>query len=477
MNIIGRDNELKLLTSIRESREAEFVALYGRRRVGKTYLVEEFYNNSFAFHVVGISGGKMRDQLNAFRAAMNRHGGTRKKAYTGWQEAFDELIELLSSRGVETDPMSGKRIVFFDEVPWLDTPKSNFSTWFEYFWNTWGHAQKDLVLIACGSASSWIKRKLCQDKAGLYRRVTREINLQPFSLHECEEYCRDYARLGWTRKQVVEAYMVFGGIPQYYKMLRPELSLAGNIDLLCLSQAGPLRGEFDAMLSALYAAPAAYVAVLGVIAQSRAGVSRTDLNRDKRLPSDKELSKVLSDLTACGFVREFHKAPRKKYGLHYQLVDPFVRFHFDVIEPRRVQKWVDFVGTPAHSVWAGYAFELVCLLHVRLVKRALGIEGVVSDEYAWRSSADAERGAQVDLIIDRKDDLIELCEMKYCRGEFEIDAEYAAKLRNKAEAYRSEHPSVKKAIHVVMVTLNGVVHNSYFREVVSAEVDGDALFG
>ena len=476
MSIIGRKNEIRLLESLRHSHEAEFVALYGRRRVGKTYLVERFYDNLFAFHVVGISNGRMRDQLGAFRSAINNHGGNRKKAYSGWQEAFSDLMELLSSDSVQRDPLSGKRVVFFDELPWLDTQKSDFFTWFEHFWNSWGHAQSDLILIACGSASSWIQRKLCKNKAGFYRRVTQEINLQPFTLGECERYCNDFLRLGWTRKQAIEAYMIFGGIPQYYRSLRPELSLAANIDLLCLSQTGPLHDEFSAVMSSIFKVPAPYEAVLETIAQRRGSVSRAELNQNKKLPSDKSLTKILRDLTTCGFIREFRMTPQNRYGLLYQLTDPFVRFHFDIIEPRSVQRWVDYVGTPSHAAWAGYAFELVCLLHVRQIKRALGIENVVSSDYAWESSGGTSRGAQVDLVIDRKDDLVELCEMKYCRGEFEIDTAYANKLLNKAEAFRREHPRYHKAIHIVMVTLLGVAHNAQYREVVASEVRGEDLF-
>ena len=477
MNIIGRRAEISLLASLRESRTAEFVALYGRRRVGKTYLIEQFYDNAFAFHVVGLSGGRMKDQLEAFRIALNCSGGSRRSAFASWQEAFGELVALLSSDEARRDPLSGKKVVFFDELPWIDTQKSGFFTWFEHFWNSWGHSQDDLVLIACGSASAWVKRKLCQSKAGFYRRVTQEINLQPFTLGECEEYCRDFLRLGWTRKQVVEAYMVFGGIPQYYKMLRPELSLAGNIDMLCLSQTGALHDEFDAVASSLFKVPTPYVAVLEAIARCRAGVPRTALNEDARLPSGKELTKVLGNLTACGFVREFARTPKKERGLCYQLVDPFTRFHFDVIEPHKVLKWADYIGTPSHVAWAGYAFELVCLLHIRQIKRALGIENVLSDDYAWKSAEDARPGAQVDLVIDRRDDLVELCEMKYCQGEFAIDAAYAERLRNKAEAFRREHPACRKPVHVVMVTLNGVAHNAHYREVVASEVRGESLFG
>lgn len=477
MNIIGRRFEIRLLTALRDSRTSEFVALYGRRRVGKTYLVEQFYDNAFAFYVVGLSGGRMKDQLEAFRMAINWAGGNRRKAYGSWREAFSDLIDLLSSESVRRDPLSGKKIVFLDELPWIDTQKSDFFTWFEYFWNSWGHSQSDLILIACGSASAWIKRKLCQSKAGFYRRVTQEINLQPFTLGECEEYCRDFLHLGWTRKQVVDAYMVFGGIPQYYRMLRPELSLAGNIDLLCLAQSGTLRDEFDTVTSSLFKAPTSYVAVLEAVARNRGGVSRIALNDDPQLPSGKELTNVLGNLVACGFVREFSRTPKHKRGLHYQLLDPFTRFHLDVIEPRKVSRWTDYVGTPSHAAWAGYAFELVCLLHVRQIKRALGIENVISDEYAWKSMESSRPGAQIDLIIDRRDDVVELCEMKYCQGEFVIDAAYAAQLRNKVEAFRREHPTCRKAIHIVMVTLNGVAHNAHYREVVTSEVQAEELFG
>lgn len=477
MNIIGRATEIRLLASLRDSREAEFVALYGRRRVGKTYLIEQFYDNTFAFHVVGLSDGKMRDQLASFRTAINRHGGNRRKAYAGWQEAFEDLIGLLSTDSVALDPMSEKKIVFFDELPWLDTQRSGFFTWFEFFWNTWGHAQDDLILIACGSASSWVKRKLCQSKAGFYRRVTHEINLQPFTLGECEEYCRDYAHLGWTRKQVVEAYMIFGGIPQYYRMLRRELSLAGNIDLLLLAPSGALHDEFDAIVSSLYKVPASYAAVLSAISKRRAGVARTDLNRDKRLPNDKELTKVLADLVACGFIREYRNPTPRGRSLHYQLIDPLIRFHFDIIESGKVQTWANFVGLPAHSTWAGYAFELVCLLHVKQIKRALGIEGVISDDYTWRSSGDDGPGAQVDLVIDRRDDVVNLCEMKYSQGEFVIDAAYATALRNKVSAFRREHPTHQKAIHVVLVTLYGVTHNVHYKETITEEISSESLFG
>ena len=471
MEIIGRAQEQERLTACLESPRPEFVAVYGRRRVGKTFLIREFFKNRFAFYASGVADGKMRAQLKSFNDSLREHGCQQRAIPKDWFEAFARLRTLLESDGALREPGSGKLVVFLDELPWMDTPRSDFRAALDRFWNMWGSARPDLLLIVCGSATSWMIDNLIDDHGGFYNRVTRQMSLSPFTLAECEEYFA-HSRAGMTRRQVVECYMTFGGIPYYLNLIDRKYSLAQNIDQLCFSQTGELRFEFDRLYRSLFRHSERHAAIVRALAQRSGGLLRTELAAMEGIGDGRPLTSALRELEQCGFVRQYHDFIKPKNGQVYQLIDPFSLFHLRFLDSGEVGSWVSYYGTPGHAAWRGLAFELVCLLHVDQIKRALGISGVETREASWR--AKTSPGAQIDLLIDRRDDVISVCEMKYASEQFVISAEYAKALRAKLEAFEREvHP--RKALHLTMVTMEGIARNAH-SDIVQREVVADELF-
>lgn len=472
MEIIGRVREQEQLTTCLESSRPEFVAIYGRRRVGKTYLVREFFKNRFAFYASGVDGKKTREQLKAFNESLREHGCERRAIPKDWFEAFSRLRDLLRSNAAVREPGSGKLVVFLDELPWMDTARSDFRAALDHFWNTWGSAQADLLLIVCGSATSWMIDHLIDDHGGFYNRVTRQISLAPFTLAESEELLST-ARSGLTRRQVVECYMAFGGIPYYLNLIDRKYSLAQNIDHLCFDTTGQLHYEFERLFASLFRHSKRHVAIVRALAKRSAGLTRADLEQIEAIGGGQPLTTALRELVQCGFLRKYRDFTKAKRGGFYQLVDPFSLFYLHFIEQGEFDSWLAFHGTQGHAAWRGHAFELVCLLHTLQIKRALGIFGMQTSECAWRSKGSSP-AAQIDLLIDRRDDVINVCEMKYCNSEFTIDANYEKALLNKLDAFGQE-VKPKKVLHLTMVTSHGLTRNAH-ADIVQHELTIDDLF-
>lgn len=470
--MIGREEEIATIESCLTSGRPEFLAIYGRRRVGKTFLIKEFFNNSFSFYATGVFEGETKQQLRIFRDALVSHGDSVSASPKDWFEAFARLRAVLESDTVPRDFRSGKRVVFLDELPWMDTARSDFKSALDYFWNSWGSSQNDLLLIVCGSATSWIIKNIVENTGGFYNRLTRQIHLQPFSLNECEQLL-SLNGLHFSTRQIIESYMIFGGIPYYLNYLRPGLSLAQNVEMLFFQAGSPLRFEFQQLYASLFKNSEQYIAIVKELAKNKSGLTRSDLLQKKNIVEGKELTKALSDLVQCDFVRQYHDFTRKKNGSYYQLVDALSLFHLTFLETGKVDSWLHFTGTPAYYTWCGFAFERVCLLHTRQIKRALGISGIVSNDFAWRSKKTSP-GAQIDLLIDRKDDVINICEMKYSAEEFAIDADYEKELIHKTEAFRSETES-KKSLWITMITLSGTAQNEH-KNIVATELTASDLF-
>lgn len=504
MKIIGRQSERDQLRRYYESNRPEFLALYGRRRVGKTFLVKEFFNNDFTFYATGLAGAPKSKQLEAFTDALRLYGMPDTRTPDSWLQAFGLLRQLIGQSN-----RMGKKVVFIDEMPWFDSPRSGFLTALEYFWNSWASSQPDMLLIVCGSASTWMINKLLKDHGGLYNRVTQRMHLMPFTLGECEQFFKE-SHMSLSRYQILEYYMVFGGIPLYLdkvSTLGKGLSVAQSIDRLCFADAAPLRYEFSDMLASLFKAPERHHLIIRALAKKAKGLTRDELIKSTKLPNGGNLTKALEELEQSGFIRQYKCFDKKRKQSLYQLIDFFSSFHFRYLADFQgggENYWAQFSNQPAHSAWTGYAFEQVCLLHVPQIKRKLGISGVLAPVYSWRSmkpsdaigaakttkpsaklgaghgDSDVEKtgpkphGAQIDLVIDRKDQIINLCEMKYSIDEFGIDSAYYEKLRNKKAAFIRE-TKTRKAVHITMITSYGLIHNAYWNHVQS-EVTADDLF-
>ncbi|MDR2823799.1 MAG: ATP-binding protein [Prevotellaceae bacterium] len=466
MEIAGRHKERATLQRFYESETPEFVAVYGRRRTGKTYLIKEFFRDRFSFYISGLANAEKEEQIEAFRDALNFYGKMPYPKAETWLEAFRQLVHLLEHSG-----QKGKKVIFIDELPWFDTPRSGFITALEFFWNSWASARADILLIVCGSATSWIINKLLKNKGGLHNRVTHRLPLAPFTLSECEEYFK-YKKIIFDKKSMVELYMIFGGIPFYLNMLEKRLSVAQNVDKLCFAKDGELKDEFSVLYASLFRNYENYIAVVKALSKKTKGLMREEIIAETDLQGG-GLTKILEELEQCDFIRKYYSIGKKtKYAI-YQLVDCFSLFYYNFMENNKSGKnfWTSMIDNAAHRAWSGYAFELVCLMHEEQIKQRLGIAGVLTNSGSWRSLKTTP-ATQIDLVIDRNDRIINLCEMKYANTEFVIDKKYDEELRNKKAAFIAE-TKTRKGVHLTLLTTYGVKRNEFWNNIQSEVVMED----
>ena len=469
--IIGRNEEQHKLQEAFDSEYSEFVVVYGRRRVGKTFLIREHFNYKFTFTHTGLAKKNTRQQLQNFQLSLHRQGYAKAPLPGNWLEAFDMLATLVEHS------KDKRKVVFIDEMPWMDAPRSSFLSALEHFWNGFASSRKDILLIACGSATAWITKKLLKNKGGLHNRLTYRIHLSPFTLSECERYAK-WQRLGMNRKQLMEGYMALGGIPYYWSLLDKSKSLAQNIDTLFFSKRGELRNEYNELYASLFNHPDKYLAIIEALGKKKVGMTRAEIVSVSGLVDNGKLSEMLDELEDCEFIRKYNVIGQKAKGAMFQLIDSFTLFYFKFIAGNPANDehfWSKSIDTPPYINWCSLAFERVCLLHSRQIKAKLGVSGVISSEYAWWTGKnEGGNGAQIDLLIDRNDGVINLCEMKFTKVPFVIDAGYDADLQNKRAMF-VEHTHTQKAVHITMVCAQGLVRNSYADEIQNV-VEGNDLF-
>jgi hypothetical protein len=470
MKIIGRDKEKTMLKQCVESGVPEFLVVYGRRRIGKTFLIREYFNGEMDFYVTGLASEKKDDQLLMWNTAINDYFGESENNAENWIDAFALLRNKL-----EKSRKSKRKIIFIDEAPWLDTPKSGFMVALEHFWNGWASGRTDILLIVCGSATSWIVKKLLRNKGGLHNRVTRRMRLLPFTLKETEDYFRE-KEFNLGRYRICEAYMIFDGVPYYLSLLGKGLSLPQNVDALCFNDDGSLRGEFEEIYTTLFKNSDKYIKVVKALSSKYKGLTRDEIIRDTGLKSGGGFSQIIEELELCGFIRAYPNYTTDDNICLYQLTDSFSIFYLRFIDgkrPRNPRFWTSNLENPSLSAWKGYAFERVCLSHSEQIKQALGIAAISTETSSWRSRKSSP-GVQIDLLFDRKDDIINLCEIKYSKAEYVISAKEESNLRNKISVFETE-TRTKKAVHLTMVTTYGITGNSH-SGIVHSEVLLDALF-
>lgn len=467
--IIGREREKKILRECIESGSPEFVAVYGRRRIGKTFLIKNYFKGKFDFYMTGSFNSTLEEQLEDFHASLEEYSGREWPMPTSWRQAFRQLRQYLSTLKKE------KIIVYIDELPWLDTPRSRFISALELFWNSWGDSQGNLKFIVCGSATTWMTGKLLGDKGGLHNRVTRRIYLAPFNLRETEDMLRSKG-VQWNRHQIVECYMTMGGTPFYLAKIDRSRSLAQNIDLLFFHHEGELRTEYDVLFRSLFKDSGIYKRVVELLAKKSTGMTREEIITALDIPKGGALSEVMQNLITCDFIREYKAFGKKLRGKLYQLTDLFTLFYLKQVKDNQDEEdfWTTRIDSPAHRAWSGYAFEQVCLHHIPQIKEALGIAGVASSVSSWTGEEEGRRIGQIDLIIDRRDEVINLCEMKYSLNEYEITSAYLNKLMERREAFR-QSTKTAKALHLTFVTVCGVKHNEQWG-MIQNEVTADDLF-
>ena len=462
--MVGRKKEVAELNELYDDGRAEFVAIYGRRRVGKTYLVDETMSGRITFRHTGLSpieGGSLnksptKAQLQAFYYSLKRQGMV-GHCPKDWQEAFFMLEMLLEQKDT-----GERQVVFIDELPWLDTARSGFITGLEAFWNGWACHRKNFMLIVCGSASSWIRDKLINNHGGLYNRVTREIKLEPFSLCECELLLRDRG-VSLSRYDIAQSYMILGGIPYYLNYLARGKSLAQSIDELFFAGNAVLRSEYDRLFSSAFTNPELMKKIVEFLSTKSGGFSRRELVKGACIPDGGMLSDAISSLIACDFITKYVPFALGKREEHYKLVDPFCIFYLRFVKNADAMNaafWLENVNAPAVAAFRGYAFENVCFNHIRQIKAALEIGGVSTRQSAW-SKTDADKGGtQIDLIIERRDNIVNMCEIKFCGSVFSVDKSYDMVLRHR-QSVLAEELSPKMAIHNTLITTFGLKSNEY----------------
>ncbi|MBQ9014796.1 MAG: ATP-binding protein [Firmicutes bacterium] len=470
--IIGRTSEIQILRGALEDTQSHFIAVYGRRRIGKTFLIRETYENRFTFQHAGISDGSLQEQLFAFDASLKDAGLEPGKPSRNWAEGFEKLKDLIRQS------TENRKIIFIDELSWMDTPRSNMLRALEHFWNGWASARKDIILIVCTSATSWMLSKVIHHKGGLYNRLTEQIHLKPFRLAVCEEYVRS-RKLALNREQILQYYMIFGGVPYYWSFLRRGLSLTQNIDRILFAEDAPLGDEFQYLYAAIFKHPEDYLRIVETLARRKEGMTREKIISHAGLTNSGDLTKKLQELESCGFIRKYTAFGKKAKDAVYQLIDHFTLFyyHFLIDQPTDEHFWGNQLNTPAVNTWMGLAFEQVCLQHVRQIKEKLGIAGVLTDVNAWRCTADPEKGlfgSQIDLLIARKDQVINLCEMKYSGTEYTITSAAARSIRHKISDLRTG-TGTKYAIHPTLVTTFGLVDNTH-ADLIQSVVTMEDLF-
>lgn len=471
MEIIGREVERKLLDDRMKSGEAEFVIVYGRRRVGKTYLIRQYFGDKLDFSLTGVYNKPRKVQLSNFASALEEVTGQQQDVPKDWFDAFRLLKKHLQNLAQKE-----RIVVFIDEMPWLETPKSDFLASFEWFWNGWGASQSNLMLIVCGSATTWITDKLLSNKGGLFNRCTLRMYLRPFTLKETELYLQSKG-INMSRYDIAECYMVMGGIPFYLKQMSPSMTYNANIDNMFFKPNALLSNEFQALYNTLFSNAEQYIRLVEALATKNMGITRGEIVALTKFSDNGVLSRMLDNLIASDFVMAYNYHGSVRKDTLYQLRDFYTLFYFRFLKNRNGRDgnfWSNAIDLPARKAWAGISFELLCKVHIEQLRRALGIGAVLAECSSWFSKGDEGRGCQIDLLIERRDRVTNICEVKFSSGEYVIDANYEMNLRNKIETFRRESHT-RNALHLTMITTYGIKRNSH-SGIVQSEVVLDDLF-
>jgi len=472
--LVGRADEIKLLSGILQSGSPELVAVYGRRRVGKTYLIRNVFRRQMAFELSGIHNATLKQQLENFSIALTAAAPSRLLPQpTSWMAAFSMLIAHLT-------PLIKKRrrVIFIDEFPWLHTPRSGFMQAFGHFWNTWASKQNNLAVVICGSAAAWMIQRVINNRGGLHNRVTRRLRLLPFTLSETEAFLK-YRKVNLDRYQILQLYMAMGGIPQYLKEIEPGESATQAIDKICFSKDGLLHDEFKNLFLSLFDDATHHIDIVKTLAKKGTGLTRTEIINTIKLTTGGRATKILDELTESGFITPYIPFDRTAKDIVYKLTDEYSRFYVKFIENKRyggVGTWIRLATSATWKSWSGIVFESICMKHVHQLKKALGIAGVHTEVSVWRHRPAKDiQGAQIDLLIDRQDMCINVCEIKFTTGKYEITNRYAQELQTKLHTF-SDATTTRKTLLLTLISTHGAKNSKSFPGLFQNEVTMDALY-
>lgn len=471
--LIGRKKEIQLLNEVLSSSKAEMIAVLGRRRVGKTFLINNVYGDDIIFRQTGVRNATNEEQLRAFIDNVERLVGKKVEKVKDWLDAFSRLRDALEPKLLKDK----KQVLFFDELSWLAVKGAKFLDFLGYFWNDWASRQ-NLVIVLCGSASSWIIQKVINDKGGLHNRVTKYIRLKPFTLLETEKYLKS-KHFTFTRYQIVQLYMAFGGVPLYLEEVRRGKSVIQNINDICFEKNGLLRDEFNRLYPALFENADNHIAVIRALAKSHKGLSRQEIIKSAKVANGSSTSKVLEELEQSDFIMAYHPYKKKKKDKIYRLTDEYSLFYLKFIENTAYEgegTFMQLSDKQAFKIWSGYAYEGVCMKHVKQIKRALGVGGVYTTTHSYlKQATKEEEGIQVDMLIERADRVINLFEIKFYNTEFVFTKSYGEQLRKRLWVFQ-RLSKTRKHVWLTMITTFGVKHNQHSLGLVEFVLTLDDLF-
>ena len=471
--LISRKKECEDLQRCLDSDRSEFVIISGRRRIGKTYLIDKFFNYKYDFTFVGEHKTSATIQIKNFMRALHRQSKKRQPKAETWYDAFNALEDYL-----ETLPSDRKKVIFIDEMPWMDTQRSNFVSALENFWNGWCNRRTDIMLIATGSATSWMADKIVGNQGGLHARVTCNLHLPPFNLHETEEYLRQ-RNCQWDRYQILQCYMILGGVPYYLSLLNMSDSLVQNIDRLFFNEGALLKLEFEELYNALFDNADLYTSIVQLLSEHESGMTSKDIFQSLSSKSS-NITKAIKNLERSDMIEKWLQYGNKRRGAVYRLTDFFSLFYFKFLADNLSHDdewWSNHLDSGNVFDWMGSSFELVCMRHHKQIKSALGIRGMATSLSTWQVKPNKEEGmpgGQIDMIIERADRIIHLCEMKFCMDTYRIKPEYERRLRDRSGLFRELTKTNKTLVHTFITTYG--VANGKNRSIVHSEVTMDDLF-
>ncbi len=462
--LIGREFEKKELEKCMSSGKKELIAIYGRRRVGKTFLIRSFFKDKFDFYTTGIIEGSFNDEIRAFSESLTEYGYKGERP-TNWEAAFSALATLLHKK---TRSVTRPLTVFIDELPCFDTRNSKFVRAFDHFWNSKGSWFENIKFFICGSATSWMIKNVINNKGGLHNRVTHEIHLKPFNLYQTELYFKHH-KFQYSQLSILQIYMAIGGIPYYLDLLDKDLTVYDNIDKLFFGDDAALGKEYPRLFNSLYKSPEGYKNIINVLAKSKKGMTRLEISKKLQTPNNGHLGEMLDNLIYCDFIRQYNNGTKTNGGI-YQITDFYLLFYFQFCTKRHtdIHFWRNMTGTSVINNWYGLAFERVCMYHIREIIQALRFDSIHTEYYSWRSK-EADSSAQIDIIIDRADNNISVCEVKYSQTSYLLTKNEYQKILNRVETFRRE-TKTRKGLQTTLITTFGLKENEYahisFRTVV-----------
>jgi uncharacterized protein len=465
--VIGRKEEKSILKRIVEDNVAKFLAVYGRRRVGKTYLINAYFNSLISFELTGQKEGSLQEQLVNFTRQYHTYFKQTIAVPNNWQDAFYILQKAILKKRTNK-----KVVLFFDELPWLAGAKSKFLNALDYFWNSFAQYQKNIVLIVCGSSASWIIEKIINNKGGLHNRITDILKVEPFTLAETEKFLK-YRNLHIDRFTILQLYMVLGGIPHYLNAIHKGESMAQAIDRICFAKNGLLRNELSNLYEALFSNASLHTMIIRVLAKRKMGLTRKAIIQGSGITNGGSVTRLLSELEESGFITKYLPYGKLQRDALYRLTDYYTLFYFHYIEnSKSLHKgsWEKQYQLPTWKSYSGFAFENVCLQHTAQIQKAIGISGIYTEQSSW-----ASKKAQIDLILDRSDNVITIGECKFHKTPYTLTHQEVKHIQNKVASFQAEN-TISKTIFIVMITAKGVVQNKYALSLVTHTVDMQDLF-